>query len=69
MRVNGKKSETSFNIGSETIENVKSYPYLVIELTDTGSMKMAQANLSDKSMRALFKLKGTLAWSDIKALP
>ncbi len=67
MSTNGKNSETSFNIGSETIENVKSYPYLGIELTNTGSMKMSQANLSDKSMRALFKLKNTLAGSDIKA--
>ncbi len=47
MSTNGKKkSETRFNIGSETIEDVKSYPYAGIELTNTGSMKMAQTNLS-----------------------
>ncbi len=34
-----KKKNTSFNIASEIIENVKSYPYPGIELTSTGFME------------------------------
>ena len=56
----GKFLKKEFKIGGETIESVKSYTYLGMEISNSCALKHAQKALFDKAMRALFKLKGLL---------
>ena len=56
----GRITSSTFTIGDKPLELAKSYTYLGLEITNTGSFKLAQSTLYKKAMRALFKLKGML---------
>ena len=56
----GRTTSKAFTIGNEPLEVSKSYTYLGLEITNTGSFKLAQSTLYKKGMRALFKLKRML---------
>ena len=62
----GQNTKHQFMFGEESLEHVKSYSYLGIELSQTGSFKLAQKGMTDKAMKALFKLKGLLHDSNLK---
>ena len=62
----GRSINEDFFIGEDKLENVSSYTYLGLEITDTFSFTCAQKSLTDKAMRALFKLKGLLHGSGLQ---
>ena len=64
----GKFLKKEFKIGGETLECVKSYTYLGIDISNSCALKHAQKALFDKAMRALFKLKGLLHGSGMNPL-
>jgi hypothetical protein len=64
----GKFMKRDFTLGSENLECVKSYSYLGIEISNSCSFKLAQKTLTDKAMRALFKLKSLLYGSGMNPL-
>jgi len=53
----GRYSKDEFMIQNQKIEEVKSYAYLGIEMSNNGNFAMAQKSLNNKALRALFKLK------------
>jgi len=62
----GKQMNDKFSIDDKNLECVQTYPYLGIEISNSGSFKTAQKALSDKASRALFKLKSLLHSSNLK---
>ena len=62
----GKDTNDLFTIGDQALDQVKSYPYLGIEFSSSGSFKLAQQKLTNKAMKALFKLKQLLYDSNLK---
>jgi hypothetical protein len=63
----GKGNNYLFTIISDKVlEQVKSYTYLGIEFSSSGSLKLAQQKVTDKAMKALFKLKQLLYDSNLK---
>jgi len=64
----GKYIKHEFTLGNANLQCVKSYSYLGIEISNSCSFKLAQKTLTDKAMRALFKLKGLLYGSGMNPL-
>jgi hypothetical protein len=62
----GRGSQQQFTLGAELLENVKNFSYLGIEISCTGSFKLAQKCMTNKGLKALFKLKGLLRGSNLK---
>jgi hypothetical protein len=56
----GTLTETEFKIKDLTLEEVKTYNYLGVKLANCVSFKEAEADLTQKAMKALFKLKSML---------
>ena len=50
----------------QILEEVKSYPYLGLEISNNGNFKMAQKSLYNKALRALFKLKKLIYGAKLK---
>ena len=59
------KESKTFSIGNTTISSVKTYCYLGITFSLTGSFKVAMDILTSKARRALFSMKSTV---DVQAL-
>jgi hypothetical protein len=57
----GNKAIDKFKIGDKTLESVDSYSYLGMELSSTGSFTQASKTLTNKAMKAMFKLKKIIA--------
>ena len=53
----GRLMKDKFNYGDKVIECVKTYKYLGLEFSNTGSFNIAKYNLKVKAMKACFKLK------------
>jgi len=62
----GKLNTETFTINGQHLEEVKHYPYLGIEISNTGNFNVAQKSLNEKAQRALFKLKKLLYGSNLK---
>jgi hypothetical protein len=62
----GKYVNDKFMIHDKIIEEVKSYPYLGIEISNNGNFTMAQKSLNSKALRALFKLKRLIYGTNLK---
>ncbi len=56
----GKTSKEQFLLGSEPLENVRSYNYLGISCTPSGSFSLAVNNLDQKAKKAMFKVRNSL---------
>jgi len=63
----GKLIKEQFTIQGKSVEQVKSYTYLGVEIKNSGSFNLAQKSLTNKAMKALFKLKNLLSGSNLKA--
>jgi len=61
----GKLDKTEFRAQGQCLNEVSSYPYLGLEMTNSGSFKLAQKTLTNKAMKALFKLKHLLYGSNL----
>ncbi len=56
----GKLCKDKFLLGNETLENVRSYNYLGITCTPSGSFSEAISNLDQKAKKAMFKVRNSL---------
>lgn len=62
----GKVSKEIFKLNGDALDEVQTYPYLGIEISNTGNFNSAQKSLKNKAQRALFKLKKLLYGSNLK---
>ena len=58
QKQNSKSPSTiHFHIGSNKIDITKEYTYLGLKLNNNGNFKLAQKQLSEKALRALYKIR------------
>ena len=62
---NGHLCKDRFTLNDATIDCVNKYKYLGINIVSSGSYKATKEALCDKSKRAVFKIKKTLANCDV----
>ena len=60
------KESRNFTYGDTPIESVREYTYLGITFTLTGSLKVAQVKLRQKSLRSYFSLKGMINLQNLR---
>ena len=65
--ISGKTQNIQFTYGDNTIDQVTSFPYLGIVINTKGDFKDNAHRLSNKSLRALYKLNKSLSKTNIKA--
>ena len=57
---NSKLPNLHFHIGNKKIDIVKEYTYLGLKLVPNGKFKLAQQQLSEKALHALYKVRKNL---------
>ena len=57
---NSKLPNLHFHIGNKKINIVKEYTYLGLKLVPNGKFKLAQQQLSEKALHALYKIRKNL---------
>ena len=65
FNVSGRLIKSSFNIGGEPLEAVKSFCYLGFEVVPSGIVTHAMNVLNDKAKKALHPLMGAIAKFDL----
>jgi hypothetical protein len=62
----GKLDKEGFTVSNVKLEGVQRYCYLGMEISSSGSFKLAEKTMSEKASKALFKLKSLLFNTELK---
>ena len=65
FQINDHLCKDRYTLNDVTIDCVNKYKYLGIDIVSSGSYKATKEALCDKSKRAVFKIKKTLANCDV----
>ena len=66
QKSNRKQKNINFQYQNKSIEIVQEYTYLGIKLTSIGNFTLAQKNVCEKAIRAIFKIR---KYADLSKFP